>query len=152
MKTCINCRVTKAKENFNAEQSRCKPCKAKYKKESIRNNNGRLRRSYLHCKHRHSSILKRESEMMPFARYKAIYDAQGGRCVESGIPFVFDSKDLFPSPDRIDNNGGYEDGNVRFVLWRVNRLRGAKTIEEFRGSSQDRPPVVLPDYIIADRE
>ena len=58
----------------------------------------------------------------------------------------------FPSPDRIDNNGGYEDGNVRFVLWRVNRLRGAKTIEEFRGSSQDRPPVVLPDYIIADRK
>ena len=38
------------------------------------------------------------------------------------------------------------------ILWRVNRLRGAKTIEEFRGSSQDRPSVVLPDYIIADRE
>ena len=96
--------------------------------------------------------MKRESEMMPFARFKAIYDAQGGRCVESGAPFVFDSKDLFPSPDRIDNNGGYEDGNVRFVVWRVNRLRGAKTIEEFRGSSHDRPPVVLPDYIIADRK
>ena len=88
--------------------------------------------------------------MMPFARFKAIYDAQGGRCVESGAPFVFDSKDLFPSADRIDNNGGYEDGNIRFVTWRVNRLRGAKTIEEFRGSSQDRPSVVLPDYIFTD--
>ena len=81
---------------------------------------------------------------MTFARFKAIYEAQGGRCVESGAPFVFDSKDdLFPSPDRIDNNGGYEDRNVRFVSWRVDQLRGAKTIEEFRGSSQDRPPVVV---------
>ena len=64
--------------------------------------------------------------MVPFARFKAIYDAQGGRCVESGAPFVFDSKDLFPSPDRIDNNGGYEDGNVRFVVWRVNRCVAQK--------------------------
>ena len=111
----------------------------------LRTNKGRLRTSYAACKRRHIR-LKRESEMMPFARFKAIYDAQGGRCVESGAPFVFDSKDLFPSPDRIDNNGRYEDGNVRFVVWRVNRLRGAKTIEEFRGSSQDRPPIVLPEY------
>ena len=82
----------------------------------------RLRTSYEACKRRHFFKLKRESEMMPFARFKAIYDAQGGRCVESGAPFVFDSKDLFPSPDRTDNNGGYEDGNVRFVVWRVNLL------------------------------
>ena len=150
MKTCTKCRVTKANEDFNAHQAQCKACKAKYKNGCVRNSNCRLRRSYLHCKHRHSSILKRESEMMPFARFKAIYDAQGGRCVESGAPFVFDSKDLFPSADRIDNNAGYEDGNIRFVTWRVNRWRGSKTIEEFRGSSQDRPSVVLPDYIFTD--
>ena len=152
MKTCSKCRVTKANEEFARI---CYDCKARnkqrYWKRHLRTSKGRLRVSYMQCTHRHNR-LKRESEMMPFARFKAIYDAQGGRCVESGAPFVFDSKDLFPSPDRIDNNGGYEDGNVRFVLWRVNRLRGAKTIEEFRGSSQDRPPVVLPDYIIADRE
>ena len=151
MKTCTKCYVTKAKENFYAANDHCKLCKKERMKGYLRTNKGRLRISYLQCKHRHIR-LKRESEMMPFARFKAIYDAQGGRCVESGAPFVFDSKDLFPSPDRIDNTGGYEDGNVRFVLWRVNRLRGAKTIEEFRGSSQDRPSVVLPDYIIADRE
>ena len=145
MKTCTICRVTKAKEGYYAKSSQCKPCRASQQKERVRSIKGRLRISYLQCKHRHIR-LKRESEMMPFARFKAIYDAQGGRCVESGAPFVFDSKDLFPSPDRIDNNGGYEDGNVRFVLWRVNRLRGAKMIEEFRGSSQDRPPVVLPKY------
>ena len=151
MKTCTKCRVTKAKEDFYNTNAHCKPCQISGQKERIRNSKGgRLIQSYHACKRRHFFKLKRESAMMPFARFKAIYDAQGGRCVESGAPFVFDSKDLFPSPDRIDNNGGYEDGNVRFVLWRVNRLRGAKTIEEFRGSSQDRPSVVLPDYMIAD--
>ena len=152
MKTCLKCRVTKAKEDFNARQSQCKVCHRAGERIRSRNPHGRLRRAYKECKNRHFLKLKRESEMVTFERFNAILQAQGGRCVESGVPFVFDSKDLFPSPDRIDNNGGYEDGNVRFVLWRVNRLRGAKTIEEFRGSSQDRPPVVLPDYIIADRE
>ena len=118
----------------------------------MRNSKGRLRTSHEACKRRHFFKLKRESKMVTFARFKAIYEAQGGRCVESGAPFVFASKDLFPSPDRIDNNGGYEDGNVRFVAWRVNNRRGAKTIEEFRGSSQDRPLVVLPDYMVADRK
>ena len=146
MRRCSKCRVTKAEEGFYATtHSHCKPCRASGQKERVRSIKGRLRLSYLQCKNRHIR-LKRESEMMPFARFKAIYDAQGGRCVESGAPFVFDSKDLFPSPDRIDNTGGYEDGNVRFVLWRVNQSRGAKTVEEFRGSSQDRPPVVLPEY------
>ena len=152
MKTCIKCRVTKAKEDFYAGRNHCKLCKKGRRKVYLRTSKCRLRTSYEACKRRHFFKLKRESKMMAFARFKAIYDAQGGRCVESGAPFVFDSKDLFPSPDRIDNNAGYEDGNIRFVTWRVNNLRGSKTIEEFRGSSQDRPSVVLPDYIIADRK
>ena len=147
MKTCTKCRMTKAKEEFSPANGHCKTCANGY----IRTNKGRLCRSYTACKRRHFR-LKRESAMVTFERFKAVYEAQGGRCAESGAPFVFASKDLFPSPDRIDNNGGYEDGNVRFVLWRVNRLRGAKTIEEFRGSSQDRPSVVLPDYIFTDRK
>jgi len=142
--------VTKASECFYASRSDCKLCTKGRIKVYLRTTNGFLRKSYAQSKRRHIFKLKRESEMMTFGRFKAIYDAQGGRCVESGAPFVFDSKDLFPSPDRIDNTGGYEDGNVRFVLWRVNQSRGAKTVEEFRGSSQDRPPVVLPDYIFTD--
>ena len=123
MKTCTKCRVTKTKEEFWPRNGRFKAFVKRY----IRTNKGRLCRSYEACKRRHIR-LKRESEMMAFARFKAIYEAQGGRCVESGAPFVFDSKDdLFPSPDRIDNNGGYEDRNVRFVSWRVDQLRGAKT-------------------------
>jgi hypothetical protein len=152
MKTCTKFRVTKAKNGFYATDAHCKPCKSSQRKEGVRTSKGRLRASYDACKRRHFFKLKRESKMMAFARFKAIYDAQGGRCVESGAPFVFDSKDLFPSADRIDNNGGNKDGNIRFVTWRVNRWRGSKTIEEFRGSSQDRPSVVLPDYIFTDRK
>ena len=147
MKTCPKCRITKRKEQFSPQNGYCKTCANAHR----RTNKGRLRRSCAECKRRHLR-LKRESGMVAFERIKAIYEAQGGRCVESGVSFVLDSKDLFPSPDRIDNNGGNEDGNVRFVVRRVNRSRGAKTIDEFRGSSQDRPPVVLPDCIIGDRE
>ena len=106
-----------------------------------------LRHLYSICKTRHAKK-KHKGELITFARFKAIYQAQGGSCVESGHRLAFDATpDFAPSADRIDNSIGYEDGNVRFVLWRVNHLRGAKTIGEFRGSSQDRPTIVLPEYM-----
>ena len=135
---------------------------------------GRLKLLYHGCKTRHQS---HEGELITLERFEAIYQAQGGVCVETGVPFDFQSKDLMPSPDRIDNAVGYIDGNIRFVTWRINQMRGGlsaetfqatfmqvshhnkrkfgaatTTTEEFRGSSQDRPPVVLPDYILADHK
>ena len=97
--------MTKAKEDFYATNAHCKPCKSSRQKERVRSSKGRLRTSYEACKRRHFFKLKRESKMMAFGRFKAVYEAHGGRCAESGAPFVFASKDLFPSPDRIDNNG-----------------------------------------------
>ena len=136
MKTCTKCRVNKAKEDGNAHQAQCKACKHAQRKECIRKRKGRLSYSYEQRKRRHFFKFKREGEMVTFERFKAIYQAQGGRCVESGAPFVFDSKDLFPSPDRIDNNGGYEDENVRFVdVSTTCVVQISKTIEEFRGSN-----------------
>ena len=72
------------------------------------------------CKNRH---LLHEGELITLERFEAIYNAQDRVCVETGAPFDFQSKDLMPSPDRIDNTVGYIDGNIRFVTWRINQMR-----------------------------
>lgn len=57
--------------------------------------------------------------------------AQDFRCALTGIPFDADCRTpgaggthLAPSPDRIALEKGYVPGNVRWVLWAVNRARG----------------------------
>jgi hypothetical protein len=52
-------------------------------------------------------------------------------CALTGIPFDADYRTsgaggthLAPSPDRIEPEKGYVPGNVRWVLWAVNRAKG----------------------------
>ena len=56
---------------------------------------------------------------------------QGYVCKMTGIKFDVDFKTegaggthLAPSPDRVDPKEGYVPGNVRWVLWAVNRGKG----------------------------
>jgi hypothetical protein len=59
-------------------------------------------------------------------------DKQEYLCAVSGIRFDVDNcktkgaggTHLAPSPDRIDPENGYVRGNVRWVLWAVNRAKG----------------------------
>ena len=95
-------------------------------------NTRRFKMLYNACKTRHKK--KYEGEMITFERFEAIYQAQGGVCVETGVPFDWDSKDLMPSPDRIDNEVGYVDDNIRFVTWRVNNMRGGLSAEDFQAT------------------
>ena len=46
------------------------------------------------------------------------------------------------SLDRIDNDKGYEEGNVRWICMRANRVKGTATDEEI---------LALADYIRSDR-
>jgi len=135
MKTCNKCHVAKASECFKVKQNQCKPCLSakalKYYHRRMQTTNGRLHRLYNDCKHRHK---KKCGEMITFERFSAIYQAQGGVCIETGVPFDWGSKDLMPSPDRIDNAVGYTDGNVRFVTWRANLMRGGLSIEDFQAT------------------
>ena len=82
---------------------------------------------------------KYEGELITFERFETIYNAQGGVCVETGVPFDWASKDLMPSPDRIDNAVGYLDGNIRFVTWRINRMRGGLSVEDFHTTCTQLP-------------
>jgi len=152
MKTCIICHVTQATECFEATRNQCKVC---YNTRALqryyrmrRTIDGRLRQLYQGCKERHKS---HRGELITFERFDAIFHAQDGVCVETGIPFVLQSKDLMPSPDRIDNDAGYIDGNIRFVTWRINNMRKNMSTTRFHSTCMEvvepnaRILVVQPD-------
>ena len=91
----------------------------------------RFKQVYRNCRHRQK---KYEGELITFERFNAIYQAQDGVCVETGVPFDWASNDLMPSADRIDNAVGYIDGNIRFVTWRINFMRGGLSVEDFHAT------------------
>ena len=143
MKTCSRCHVAKATEHFPVRgrldrRNRCRPCnKAWAKDRRLQTNDRYLHYLYYGCRQRHVKIKKYEGELITFERFKAIYLAQGGVCVETGVPFDLQSKDLMPSPDRIDNDAGYVDGNIRFVTWRINRMRNNMSTARFQSTCME---------------
>lgn len=64
-------------------------------------------------------------------------EKQGFCCAATGHPFDIDTigegaggSHFAPSPDRIEPSKGYVPGNVRWVLWMVNRAKGRMTDEQ----------------------
>ena len=65
-------------------------------------------------------------------------ERQEFRCAATGIPFDLDeigegagASHFAPSPDRIVPARGYVPGNVRWVLWMVNRAKSRMTEDQF---------------------
>ena len=140
MKTCSKCHVTKASECIPARglgrRNQCRPCKNAWAKKRMRQTNDLyLRRLYNNIRHSHKK--KHKGELITLKRFNAIYLAQGGICVETGVPFDLQSKDLMPSPDRVDNAVGYIDGNIRFVTWRINLMRKNLSIARFQATCME---------------
>lgn len=63
-----------------------------------------------------------------------LLDLQENRCALTGIPLRFDGTDraLLPSPDRIDSQGHYAEGNIQIVCQFVNFWKGKTPDDEFR--------------------
>lgn len=61
-----------------------------------------------------------------------LYKRQQGKCAITGLPFDFtkNGKNQTMSVDRIEQNKGYEPGNVRLIWHRVNFFRGQMTDHE----------------------
>ena len=95
-------------------------------------NMARFKEVYRGCRKRHKK--KYEGEMITFERFEAIYQAQGGVCVETSAPFDWDSKDLMPIPDPLALHVALPIGNIRFVTWRVNNMRGGLSAEDFQAT------------------
>lgn len=68
------------------------------------------------------------------ALLERLMDIQENRCALTGIPFQFDgsNRNLLPSPDRIDSQGHYAEGNIQIVCQFVNFWKGSTPNEEFR--------------------
>ncbi|PES98038.1 hypothetical protein CN491_04270 [Bacillus cereus] len=65
-------------------------------------------------------------------KLKELWDVQEGRCAISGVEMVFNRGSfLRVSPDRINNDLGYVEDNVRLVCWFLNKLRSNTPLEEF---------------------
>lgn len=62
---------------------------------------------------------------------KELYRIQDGKCAVTGLKLSLQQNDPFVlSPDRIDNNQGYIEKNVRLTCWWVNKMRGNKNVED----------------------
>ncbi len=74
-------------------------------------------------------------EMLVPAKLLALYEAQGGKCVVSGVELTFDYTERRQwtniSIDRIDPSKGYEQGNVRLVCLAVNIMRNDMPDDDF---------------------
>jgi len=56
-----------------------------------------------------------------------------GTCEISGVPFVVKNNSPFsPSPDRVDNDIGYDDRNCRMILWALNNMKSAHAESDFQ--------------------
>ena len=62
-----------------------------------------------------------------------IYEQQKGFCAVSGLPLLHTNEeaDFSISIDRLDNDKGYTDDNIRLVCRRVNLMRNNLTTEMF---------------------
>lgn len=63
-----------------------------------------------------------------------LYHEQRGTCYWTGLPIapsVDNQHPMQPSLDRLDNSVGYVPGNVVWVSWAMNRMRGSLSVDEF---------------------
>jgi len=61
---------------------------------------------------------------------QSLLEEQGFKCVYTGACLKKDSGNL-KSLDRIDSSIGYDEGNLQWVTWEVNRMKGALSESQF---------------------
>lgn len=129
-KTCTDCGIDKSMSGFSGTSASCKRCVLVRNTERINgcprdfikkivsdskyNSNAR---SSKRRRNDDSGVISSDL----FGLFVSVITRQGGRCVVTGIPFIYQKGHTFaPSPDRIDNTKGYVDGNVEFVIAPLN--------------------------------
>lgn len=129
MKVCVKCKIQKPLANFSKDavnkdglQSWCRQCKSRQAKLYSKTLSGYLRNKFSHIKQRCNN---------PKNPYYKWYGKRGIECrftnANSFILWVtsilgYDTLEKLKGldTDRIDNNGHYEVGNIRFVTHKEN--------------------------------
>lgn len=97
---------------------------------TVKNSNGQIVQRTVKNKELRMTSLELEK------RIRALLDIQENRCALSGLAFQFQApdadKNLFPSLDRKDSNGHYEDGNLQVVCQFINFWKSDSDNDEFK--------------------
>ena len=94
-----------------------------------------------HCKSIYHAILRRKHVVTIDEAYLVdLFLKQDGNCAVTGLAMNTQKgagiRFTSPSLDRIDNTKGYEPGNVRWVCYAVNTMKGKMTDQELRDWAQ----------------
>lgn len=144
-KVCTECGIMKSIKEYhrrlNSFKPRCKQCDKIIHKERKNTIRGFIQDMVCHAKYsakRRGNIIRTfgdtSCEVAPnlFDLIVELVIRQGGRCLYTGIPFVFKSNHKYaPSLDRICNNAGYVDGNIQLIVIPLNTPL-KPTLEEFQ--------------------
>ena len=123
-KECSACGALKPADHFSAAQVRCNKCRAsKMKSDANASVASYMTKKLSGVRYRHRKK-NNGTEPVKLDHLMALYQQQGGMCALTGLPMhsTSDESDLSVSVDRINNDLGYEDGNIRLVCARVNLM------------------------------
>jgi hypothetical protein len=139
-KRCTKCEILKPfgdfpfhKKTYDTFDSWCKTCRKKYNYECKQSLD-------THIRHRLRSILddRRKHEVLIDLQYLVnLWEKQNGKCAISNVQMTHQrtkriQNQTNASLDRIDSSKGYIPGNVQWLCWTVNRMKGEHNLEELR--------------------
>lgn len=114
-------RFNKSKYGFLQLKSECKTCESRYNAEKRATKEYFLKRMLGACKHNNNLRNKKKPERelkftWTYEQMLAQLEKQKDRCAISGVELRFGPHhDWQCSPERIDNNAGYVEGNMMFI-------------------------------------
>ena len=121
---CSACSLVKPKAEFSLSNRQCNSCrKNKHDAKANSSLKGFLTMRLTALKQRHRSKGYTE-DVIDLAHLMDLYEEQRGICALTGIPMhiTTSESDMSVSPDRIDSDLGYSEGNVRLVCVRANLM------------------------------
>lgn len=132
-KICTDCGVDKGVGHFSGIKASCKPCASIIAQKRCNATPHRFvqqmaRNAKTSTKCRGTKRKRNDNAGISvddiFKLAVSTIIRQGGRCVITGRPFVYQTCHKFaPSPDRIDNTKGYVEGNVEMIIAPLNTAR-----------------------------
>jgi len=131
--TCNSCGITKPVACFSKTNRKCNDCRHDSMLDLANSSvEGFLQRRLISMKQRHKQK-QYDGTIVTVGYLKGLYDAQNGICALSGIPMHVTTKqsELSASPDRIDTEKGYVEGNIRLVCARINLMRNSLHDHDF---------------------
>lgn len=132
---CRKCEAVKPPSDFYVKGGKvCKTCKIH---STIARRSSCLKSFlsslYSGCSMRHKRGCY-VGELVGINRFWEVFLSQAGKCALTNEDFDLSLPQMRPSPDRIDNGMGYVEGNIQFVTWKANNMRGSLSMEEFRNT------------------